>query len=53
MIISLKANNQSCGPPLAPKMYMHLVIVKALKGLNNPCGAPSASKTLSRFVEPG
>ena len=41
MVISLKANNQSFGPPSASKTLSRLVIVKALKGLNNPCGAAS------------
>ncbi len=36
MVISLKANNQSFGPPSASKTLSRLVIVKALKGLNNP-----------------
>ena len=53
MFISLKANNQSFGPPLASKMRSHLVIVKALKGLKNPCGAASlcsSSKMRSHLV---
>jgi hypothetical protein len=53
MLISLKANKQSCGPPAASKMRAHLVIVKALKGLKNPCGAASlcsSSKMRSHLV---
>lgn len=38
MLISLKANKQSCGPPVASKMRSHLVILKALRDLRTPAG---------------
>ena len=45
MLISLKANKQSCGPPVASKMHSHLVMFISLKANKQSCGPPAASKT--------